>query len=297
MSPASTDTPGEDGREAVLLRPRGDGSFDIEAGGHTVGTAGVRALPGRESTGVVTCRVDPQNRGFGHAHRALRLLIDHAFAGLGMRRVEAYPDTDDADARRLASRAGMRKEGLLRDFRPGHDAFLMARLAGDPAPTTHEAFRAGLNAGLPRKRAIAQGLVRDDDGRVLMCELVYKRYWDLPGGVVDPNESPAHTVVREIGEELGVQARVHGLAVVSWLPPWQGWDDATLFAFEASVPREQWAGSVLERREIKAIHWCDAAAVQQHAAPYTARLVWRALQQLDAGRGTAYLENGRDPDW
>ena len=51
-----------------------------------------------------------------------------------------------------------------------------------------------LNARLPRTRAIAQGVLRDPKGRVLLCELSYKREWDLPGGVVDPGESPATCV-------------------------------------------------------------------------------------------------------
>lgn len=284
----------------VTLRPRTDergDTFDIEADGQAVGSASIQAVPGRDATALVSATVDPPHQGRAHAHTALRLLIDHAFADLGMQRVEAYVDATDRRALRLASRAGMRREGVVRGFRAEHDAVLVARLAGDPPPTTREAFRAGLNAGLPRKRAIAQGLIRDDEGRVLMCELVYKRYWDLPGGVVDPDESPARTVVREIEEELGVTAQVRRLAVVSWLPAWQGWDDAVLFAFEATVPREQWADSVLEAREIKAIHWCDDATLAAQAADYTTRLVRRAVQQIDGGVGTAYLEDGRDPEW
>ena len=58
------------------------------------------------------------------------------------------------------------------------------------APPTTEAagFRALLNSFLPRKRAIAQMLVRDNDGRVLLCRLTYKQDWDLPGGVVEVGE-------------------------------------------------------------------------------------------------------------
>ena len=34
-------------------------------------------------------------------------------------------------------------------------------------------------------------LVRDTEGRVLLCNLTYKQDWDLPGGVVEVNEAPA----------------------------------------------------------------------------------------------------------
>ena len=51
--------------------------------------------------------------------------------------------------------------------------------------TDPEGFRALLNSFLPRKRAISQLLVRDREGRVLICQLTYKHDWDLPGGVVE----------------------------------------------------------------------------------------------------------------
>ena len=92
-----------------------------------------------------------------------------------------------------------------------------------------------LNERLPRKRLIAQGVLRAPDGAVLLCELTYKKDWDLPGGVVDPGESPAHCVVREIDEELGVDVTVRGLVAVNWLPPYRGWDDALLNWLVAGV--------------------------------------------------------------
>ncbi len=89
-----------------------------------------------------------------------------------------------------------------------------------------------LNAELPTKRLIAQGLVRDAAGSLLLCELTYKRDWDLPGGVVDPGESPASCLVREIREELGIEVTVGRLVAVNWLTPWLGWQDAVVHVFE-----------------------------------------------------------------
>ena len=78
-------------------------------------------------------------------------------------------------------------------------------------------FRALLNSFLPRKRAISQLLVRDHDGRVLICRLTYKNDWDLPGGVVEVGESPRLAAAREIEEELALEidagpAAAHRLA-------------------------------------------------------------------------------------
>ncbi|KGN39467.1 NUDIX hydrolase [Knoellia subterranea KCTC 19937] len=152
-----------------------------------------------------------------------------------------------------------------------------------------------LNAKLPRKRNIAQGLLRNERGEILLCELTYKSEWDLPGGVVDPKESPAACVVREISEELSATVNVEGLVTVNWLPPWRGWDDAVLFLFDlGAVPATFTDDLTLLKRELKAVHWVAPADIPDHVAPYTARM----LQQVLEGERTAYpmyLENSEKP--
>lgn len=157
------------------------------------------------------------------------------------------------------------------------------------------AFNTVLNARLPKKRLIAQGVLRTDGGRIALCELVYKQDWDLPGGIVDPGESPAHCVVREVREELGLDVTVRGLLAVNWLPPYRGWDDALLCLFDLGhVPEEVLADARLQAREIKAVHWADAQTVAERVAPYTAAMVAEvAMGAVDA---TAYLENSIPPE-
>ena len=45
---------------------------------------------------------------------------------------------------------------------------------------------------------------------MLLCQLTYKRDWDLPGGVVEVGESPRMAVQREVEEELGLGDRARG---------------------------------------------------------------------------------------
>ena len=145
-----------------------------------------------------------------------------------------------------------------------------------------------LNARLPRTRAIAQGVLRDPKGRVLLCELSYKREWDLPGGVVDPGESPATCVEREIFEELGLTVKVGRLLAVNWLPPWRGWDDALLYLFDLGVhDAGELDPALFLRREIAGAHWRAVADAAAHVAPYTARM----LEVAADAEHTAYLEN------
>lgn len=165
-----------------------------------------------------------------------------------------------------------------------------------PDLTTDEgriAFNRILNDRLPTKRAIAQGLLRNESGEVLLCELTYKADWDLPGGVVDPDESPAACVVREVEEELAIAVEPAGLLAVNWLPPYRGWDDAVLFLFDlGTVPSRLATRARLLRREIRAVSWVPPERLGDHVAPYTAEMVRRVL---DGTGGTAYLEDSRPP--
>jgi 8-oxo-dGTP diphosphatase len=148
-----------------------------------------------------------------------------------------------------------------------------------------------LNARLPKKRAIAQGLLRNPTGEVLLCHLRYKPEWDLPGGVVDPGESPATCVEREVEEELGIRVGAHRLVAVNWLPPWRGWDDAHLFLFDLGVYPDDLDPARFLRREIAGAHWVSLADAARHVAPYTARML-ESVAGARAGDGTLHLEDG-----
>ena len=112
------------------------------------------------------------HRGRGFATRAVRMLADYALSevgqgGLGYWRVEAKVEPDNQASLRVATRSGLRREGLRR-VEQGHgdrdetaSYVVLARLVSDPPLSEPESFRALLNSFLPRKRAIGQLLVRD----------------------------------------------------------------------------------------------------------------------------------------
>jgi len=54
-------------------------------------------------------------------------------------------------------------------------------------------------------------------GEVLLVRLSYDQgQWALPGGNIDPGESPADAVIREVREETGLEATVEDLYAVYW---------------------------------------------------------------------------------
>src|SRR5688572_6988267 len=60
-------------------------------------------------------------------------------------------------------------------------------------------------------------IVRDDEGRVLLHRRADDGYWSLPGGAIDPGETPAAAVAREVHEETGLIVRAERvLGVFGW---------------------------------------------------------------------------------
>jgi 8-oxo-dGTP diphosphatase len=64
------------------------------------------------------------------------------------------------------------------------------------------------SANAPGRARIVAAVLTDDD-QVLLCHRTPERtsfpaVWDLPGGHIEPGESPRQALVRELREELGI---------------------------------------------------------------------------------------------
>ncbi|MFX0537606.1 NUDIX domain-containing protein [Ornithinimicrobium sp. Y1847] len=225
--------------------------------------------------------------------------VEAAFAD-GQHRVEAAIPTDATPLRRVLQRSGLRPEGVARGAgqsdpaTPHTDLLRLARLADDPPPGTRPAFLAMLDATLPLKRLIVQGLIRDGQGRILLCELTYKKDWDLVGGVAEPAESPVTSLEREVREELGLDLSVGELVAVDWLPPYRQWRDALLLVFDLGVHPDLAERATLQPTELAATHWCTVQEARGRVAPYVHRLLESLGDTLRDGAGgrTLFLEDG-----
>jgi 8-oxo-dGTP pyrophosphatase MutT (NUDIX family) len=243
------------------------------------------------TVGAGVARLDwPAEQSIEEVQAAVQAaLVDHS-------RVEAWVEPSDMVAQRVATWSGLRREGVMRgvtvDGEPV-DRIVYARLADDLPAHEPEGFRALLNSFLPRKRAISQMLVRDRDGRVLVCRLTYKQDWDLPGGVVEVGESPQLAVSREVEEELALSIPAGSLLLTDWLPPWSGWDDALCLVFDGGEHDSALLDDVVrQEREIRDAAFCTVEEVRERCADFTARRIESALANL-AGGAPAYTESGQ----
>jgi ADP-ribose pyrophosphatase YjhB (NUDIX family) len=67
-------------------------------------------------------------------------------------------------------------------------------------------------------RVGSDAAVFDADDRILLVRRTDDNKWGLIAGWVDPNESPETTAIRELGEEVGIRARVEQLVGVFYRP-------------------------------------------------------------------------------
>jgi RimJ/RimL family protein N-acetyltransferase/8-oxo-dGTP pyrophosphatase MutT (NUDIX family) len=273
-------------------------TFAIEHDGILVGGVEARA---RGDVTFLSWWISEGQRGRGYATRAVRVLVDHAIEHLGARRVQAEVDPRNAASLRVAARAGLRREGVQRmepgmaDRADATGVVILARLASDPPLSDPQSFRGLLNSSLPRKRAISQLLVRDGEGRVLICQLTYKHDWDLPGGVVEVGESPRLAAGREIHEELALEIEPGELLLTDWLPPWGGWDDAVCLVFDGGVHDPGIVdGLVLQTREIRNAEFATPEQVRERCADFTARRIEAAIGNAGTGL-SSYVESGSSP--
>ncbi len=103
---------------------------------------------------------------------------------------------------------------------------------------------------------VAVGVLRAPDGRVLLTERKPGKdaagFWELPGGQVEPDESPAQAAARELLEEVGVRA--------DDLAPWRVYEHD----FPAKRVRlhwfnvRRWSGEP-KGREGQRVAWVDPA--------------------------------------
>jgi 8-oxo-dGTP diphosphatase len=227
---------------------------------------------------------------------AVRAVADEALAGQGLRRLEVALPANDLAGRRAALRAGFRLEGVRRQALQAPDGSygdvaIFARLAADQVHGP-SGFSGVMNSALPRKRLIAHVLMRDADHRVLLCETQFKSDWELPGGIVEPYESPRRGAIREVREELGIDLEVGRLLVVDWMPPYLGWDDAIEMIFDGgTIDESDLAAWSLQPTEIRSVRLCSL----DEAAGLVTPLAHRRLA-LAASLGPdqmAYTEDGR----
>lgn len=141
-------------------------------------------------------------------------------------------------------------------------------------------------------RVAAGALFTDEDGRVLLVKPTYKNGWDLPGGYVEPGETPLQACRREVREELALDVEPAALLVVDWAPhPQEG--DKILFIFDGGIMDSAARAAIkLEPTELAAQDFFPNEDLAELLIPRLHRRVLLALTSSE-GHQPIYAEDGR----
>lgn len=143
-----------------------------------------------------------------------------------------------------------------------------------------------ISAAAPRVAAGA--LFVDAAGRILLVHPTYKPGWDIPGGYVEPGESPAAACHRELREELSIDRPPQRLLTIDWAP--DGSCDRLLFVFDCGPLGDDEDRIRVDGDEIDQWTWVAPDDLDDHVNPRLARRLRSSLASPDTAG--VYLENG-----
>ncbi|BCB81607.1 hypothetical protein GCM10022251_16440 [Phytohabitans flavus] len=143
-------------------------------------------------------------------------------------------------------------------------------------------------------RVAAAALFFDQAGHVMLVHPTYKDYWDLPGGIVEPGESPMAACAREVSEEIGLTVPIGGLLVVDWAPA-EREGDKMVFLFDGGeLSEEDRARIAFVDGELDEWRFVAAEDLDQYTITRLVRRIRTGIGARARGRA-AYCEYGVEP--
>lgn len=111
-------------------------------------------------------------------------------------------------------------------------------------------------ADAPKIVDVAAGLVIDAAGRLLLGQRPvgkpYEGWWELPGGKLEPGETPLQALARELNEEIGIEVT----RAVRWVTHVHAYTHATVRLYFCRVTGWRGEPTGLENQQL---HWVDPA--------------------------------------
>jgi ADP-ribose pyrophosphatase YjhB (NUDIX family) len=144
----------------------------------------------------------------------------------------------------------------------------------------------------PRKLVNADLLVRDQQGQILLVDPSYKPTWELPGGVVQENESPRAAAQRKVRDEVGLDLTPTRLLVVDYVSRSEPWDDCLTLIFDGGTLTDAQLKAVRVRDpELAGFAFCDPSEAGERLPEAARPRLAAACEGLRFGV-SRYLQDG-----
>ncbi len=144
-------------------------------------------------------------------------------------------------------------------------------------------------SSLPKKRVGSGALFLNEQNEILLLQPTYKDTYEIPGGVVEENESPIEACQREIKEELGLDIVITKPLVIEYQK--QEYDDCFMFIFEGGILTQEQINQIqLPLEEIKSFGFYPLTEVKKLTAQRLYNRIKSAFNAIKEKR-TIYLES------
>ena len=138
-------------------------------------------------------------------------------------------------------------------------------------------------------------LLRATSGAVFLVKPAYKPIWEIPGGLIEPGESPRSCCTRELREELGLELSIGRVLVIDWLPPTSTASVGWMFVYDGGIlDEESISRIVLPPEELVELRLVQIEDVDQYLVTHMARRIRVAYECAIEGT-TVDLECGVAP--
>lgn len=143
---------------------------------------------------------------------------------------------------------------------------------------------------LPKKTVATAVLLFNNQKQLLVLKTNYRKYWTLPGGVVEKDESIMTALLREVEEEVGLKIKNPELAALDYCAPKivKGTQnsESVQVLFDGGIVDESLIK--IDGEEIIAYEFCDIQKALKMLGLPLRRMVGSYLEN----KKTVYLENG-----
>ena len=143
---------------------------------------------------------------------------------------------------------------------------------------------------LPKKTVATAVLLFNKKKELLVLKTHYRKYWTLPGGVVEKDESIMTALLREVAEETGLEIKTPELAALDYCAPKiiKGTQnsESVQVLFDGGVVDESLIK--IDGEEIIEYEFCDTQKALKILGLPLRRMVGSYLEN----KKTVYLENG-----
>lgn len=135
-------------------------------------------------------------------------------------------------------------------------------------------------------------LIRNEEGKILMVRPTYKENFEIPGGVVEADESPLAACKREVEEELGLDLRVGRLLCIDYYPAQYPLTESLMFVFDGGVLSDDEITLIkTDAKELKGFVFLELNEIEGKTSESLVKRIGQAVEAID-NEEMYYLELG-----